>query len=104
MSYKDKPWKASYGKGIGELDPKEFNTTYTQAIRKTFEEVPDKAAFYFFGKETSYRELDNLSNEFANMLLENGFKKGDVLGVNIPNIPEYIIGFLGALKAGVIVS
>ncbi len=104
MSYKDKPWKASYDKGIGELDPKEFEITFTQAIRKTFEEVPDKAAFYFFGKEISYRELDNLSNELANMLVENGFKKGDVLGVNVPNIPEYIIGVLGALKVGVIVS
>jgi long-chain acyl-CoA synthetase len=38
------------------------------------------------------------------MLIDNGFKKGDVLGINIPNIPEYVIGALGALKAGMIVS
>jgi long-chain acyl-CoA synthetase len=36
--------------------------------------------------------------------MENGMKKGDVLGINIVNIPEYVIGILGALKAGIIVS
>jgi len=51
MSYKDKPWKASYDKGIGELDPKEFNTTYTQAIRKTFERFRIKQHFIFLERK-----------------------------------------------------
>ena len=104
MVYDDRFWVKNYDEGIGELDPKEFETSFTQAIRKTFEEVPDKAAFFFYGKEFSYAELDKLSNEFANMLIENGFKKGDVLGINLVNIPEYVLAALGGLKAGLIVS
>ncbi len=104
MSYKDRFWKKNYDPGIGDVDPKEFETSFTQAIRRTFEEVPDKAAFFFYGTEVSYRELDKLSNEFANMLIENGFKKGDVLAICLVNIPEYVIGVLGGLKAGLIIS
>jgi len=38
------------------------------------------------------------------MLMANGLKKGDVVGINLPNIPEYVIAWLGTLKAGCAVS
>ena len=104
MSYKDRFWKSNWDPNIKDLDPKEFETSFTQAIRKTFEELPEKVAFFFYGTEVTYGELDKLSNEFANMLIENDFKKGDVLAINIVNIPEYVIAFLGGLKAGLIIS
>jgi long-chain acyl-CoA synthetase len=104
MSYSSRFWKKSYDKGIDDLDPKEFEVSYVEATRRTFDELPKKLAFAFYGTEITYGELDKLSNEFANMLIENGLKKGDILGINIPNIPEYVIGLLGGLKAGLIVS
>ena len=104
MSYSSRFWKKFYDEGIDDLDPKEFEYSYVDVMRRTFEELPDKLALAFYGTEITYRELDKLSNEFAHMLLENGFKKGDVLGINLPNIPEYVIGLLGGLKAGLIVS
>ncbi|MFX1566752.1 MAG: AMP-binding protein [Promethearchaeota archaeon] len=104
MSYKDRFWKSKWDSHVVDLEPQEFETSFTQAIRRTFEELPEKLAFGFYGTEISYGELDKLSNEFAHMLIENGMKKGDVLGVNVANIPEYIIGVLGAMKAGIIVS
>ncbi|MFX1379282.1 MAG: AMP-binding protein [Promethearchaeota archaeon] len=104
MSYSSRFWKDKYDKGITDLNPKEFDFSFTEITRKTFEELPEKLAIAFYGTEISYGELDKLSNEFAHMLIENGMKKGDVLGINTANIPEYIIGILGALKAGIIVS
>lgn len=104
MSYKDRFWKSNWDSHIKDLDPKEFETSFTKVIRRTFEELPDKLAFAFYGTKISYKELDKLSNEFAYMLIENGMKKGDVLGINVVNIPEYVIGLLGAMKAGIIVS
>lgn len=104
MTYKDRFWQSKYDAGIGDLDPKEFEVSFIETTRKTFEEVPEKMAFAFYGTEISYGELDKLSNEFAHMLIENGFKKEDVLGINVPNIPEYVIAILGGLKAGLIVS
>ncbi len=102
--YKERFWKSKWDPHIKDLDPKEFETSFTETIRKTFNELPEKLALAFYGTEISYGELDALSNEFAHMLIENGFKKGDVLGIALVNIPEYVIGFLGAMKVGVIVS
>ncbi len=104
MSYNSRFWKDKYDKGIADLNPKEFQFSFTEIARRTFEELPEKLALAFYGTEITYGELDKLSNEFAHMLIENGMKKGDVLGINIANIPEYIIGILGGLKAGIIVS
>jgi long-chain acyl-CoA synthetase len=97
-------WKKSWDSHVKELDPKEWNTTYPEAIRTTFENLPNKMAFSSLGIEFNYGELDLLSNQFANMLLENGFKTGDIVGISLPNIPEYVIAYVGTLKAGCVVS
>jgi long-chain acyl-CoA synthetase len=104
MSYSSKFWKKSYDPGIKDLNPKDFEFSYIDVMRRAFDELPDSLAMTFYGTEITYGELDKLSNEFANMLVEKGMKKGDVLGINTPNIPEYIIGLLGGLKAGLIIS
>lgn len=104
MSYKDKIWKKSWDSYVKDLDPKEFDMTYPQAIRRTMEEFPDKMAFDYLGITLTYKDLDEASNQFANMLIENGFKTGDVVGINLPNMPEYLMGIIGTLKAGCIVS
>jgi len=94
----------NYDSGIGDLDPKEFEASFIETTRKTFDEFPEKLALAFYGTKLTYGELDKFSNELAQMLIENGFKKGDVLGICLPNIPEYIFGILGGMKAGLIVS
>ena len=104
MSYKDKIWKKSWDSHVKDLDPKEFEMTYPQAIRQTMEEFPEKMAFDYLGVIFTYKDLDEASNQFANMLIENGFKTGDVVGINLPNMPEYLMGIIGTLKAGCIVS
>jgi len=104
MSYKDKIWKKSWDSHVKDLDPKEFETSYPDSIRRTFKEVPDKMAFNYIATQVTYKELDEYSNQFANMLTKNGFKKGDVVGINCPNMPEYVISMIGALKIGCVVS
>ena len=104
MSYKDKIWTKSWDDHVKDLDPKEFDMTYPQAIRRTMKEFPNKMAFEYKGVTFTYKELDEAANQFANMLIENDFKTGDVVGMNLPNTPEYLIGIIGTLKAGCIVS
>jgi len=104
MSYKDKIWKKSWDSYVKDLDPKEFEMTYPQAIRRTMEDFPEKMAFDYLGIPLSYKDLDEASNQFAHMLIENGFTTGDVVGINLPNMPEYLMGIIGTLKAGCIVS
>ena len=97
-------WRKSYDPGMDDIDPKTWEISYVDAIKPTFEQFPQKAAMAFMGTEITFSELEAYSNRFANMLKEHGIGKGDVVGVNLPNIPEYVIAWLGALKAGCVVS
>ena len=102
--YSSRFWKAGWDPGLDDIDPKEFDTTYPEMVRGVFEKFSDKMALEYQGLEISFGEVDRYSNQFANMLIENGFKKGDVVGINLPNTPEYVYSLLGTLKAGCIVS
>ncbi|MBU2489658.1 MAG: AMP-binding protein [Proteobacteria bacterium] len=97
-------WRKSYDPGLEDLDPAVWETNYVDAVRPAFKEFADKAAFEFMGTSISFRDVDTYSNRFAHMLLSAGLKKGDVVGINLPNIPEYAIAWLGTLKAGCAVS
>jgi long-chain acyl-CoA synthetase len=102
--YRERFWKKNWDKGIEDLDPREYETTYVEMIKRAIEEFPDKTALGFMGVDITFRSLDEYANRFAHMLLENGLQKGDVVGVNLPNIPEYLITVIGTLRAGCIVS
>ena len=97
-------WKKSYDAGLKDVDPSKWETSYVDIIKSAFEKYPEKAAFTNFGVEESFAGLDKYANKFADMLIQNGLKKGDVVGINLPNIPEYVIAWLGTLKAGCVVS
>ena len=102
--YESRFWKKNWDPDVKDIDPREFETTYPDYIREMFEKFPNNMALAFQGLEISFDEVDKRSNQFANMLIENGFKKGDVVGINLANIPEYIYSVIGTLKAGCIVS
>ena len=102
--YSERFWKKNWDPGLEDLDPKMWEMSFPDAVRDSFSRFPDKIALTFQGLEISFAEVDKYSNQFAHMLIENGFKKGDVVGINLPNIPEYVYAFLGTHKAGCIVS
>ncbi|TFF98762.1 MAG: AMP-dependent synthetase [Promethearchaeota archaeon] len=102
--YSERFWKKSWDKGLEDLKPSAWEGTFRDALRKTFDEDADDIALTFLGVEFTFRELDHYSSQFANMLIDEGFKKGDVVGINMPNIPEYVIALVGAHKAGCVVS
>jgi len=102
--YKSRFWKKNWDKGLKDLDPKEFETTYVVMANSAFKEYPDKMAIEFLGVEITFGQLDKYANQFANMLIDHGFKKGDAVGIGLPNSPQYLIALLGTLRAGCIVS
>lgn len=100
----EKLWKRSWDPGLTDVDPQRFETSYVEVVRRAFEEQPQKTALAFMGVQITFADLDRYSNRFAHMLLAQGFEKGDVVGINLPNIPEYVIAWLGTLRAGCVVS
>jgi long-chain acyl-CoA synthetase len=102
--YSEKFWKNNWDEGLEDLDPKDYETTYVEMIKETFEKVPDKTALGYLGVDITFSQVDLYANQFANMLRANGFVKGDVVGINLPNLPEYVISLIGALRAGCAIS
>ena len=64
----------------------------------------DAAACTSLGHPLSYRELDRHSANFAAWLLhESGLSAGDRIAVQMPNLIQYFVVVLGALRAGMVV-
>jgi len=66
--------------------------------------APNALAIVFCAKAFSYLELDSMCNRFANTLLKLGVAKGDRVALYLPNIPQFVIAYFGALKAGAVVT
>ncbi len=74
-----------------------------QILTDTAAKFPDRPVTRFFGKQIKYAELNELSDRFANSLLEAGITPGDKIAFLLPNFPGYLIAYFGALKAGAVV-
>ena len=55
------------------------------------------------GGTLTYRQLNEYADRFAAALVGMGVKPGDRVGVMLPNSPQFVIAFFGALKAGAVV-
>ncbi len=55
------------------------------------------------GGQITYKKLDRYVGSFANALKSLGVQPGDRVIVNLPNSPQYVIAFFGALRIGAIV-
>jgi long-chain acyl-CoA synthetase len=72
-------------------------------LEQSADRFPDRIATSFFGGTLTYRELDSLANRFAHALRDLGVNKGDRVGLLMPNCPQFVICYYGALKAGAVV-
>ena len=71
-------------------------------------DIADKNALIWEGEggETklyTYREIANQVNRCVNALKSLGVKKGDVVGLYMPMIPELVFAFLATIKMGAII-
>jgi acyl-CoA synthetase (AMP-forming)/AMP-acid ligase II len=98
-SYDEKPWLKHYDSGL-EPELVVPETNYADMFIKTARDNPDAPAIHFMGVTLSYETLDDLSGRFAAYLSLNGCAPGDVVGINLPNLPQYLIALIGALRCG----
>ena len=74
----------------------------SEYVKKHAEDIPDKVAINFYGREITYKELDESSNRLAAAIAEMGYKKEDRIGAFLQPCPQSIIVYLAAMKLGLI--
>ena len=99
MQKDDRPWLKHYDEGV-EPDLCHPDVTYVELLESSFSGFPDRPAFHFLGVTKTYGDLDLHTQRFANFLAQIGCGNGDVVGINLPNIPQYMIAHAGTLRAG----
>lgn len=102
-TYLAKPWLRFYPSHVPE-----FMDIPTGSVPELFGEAAKrfagKNALIFYGTKISYKELHDLAERFAAALAGLGVNKGDRVALLLLNCPQYVIAYLGALKAGAVVT
>lgn len=96
------PWLLHYDSGVPESLPLP-RQLLPDMLNNAARDFPERAALVFFGQHIGYRELDSASNRFAHALRGMGLQKGERVAIILPNVPQFVIGVYGALKAGGVV-
>jgi len=73
-----------------------------EELKKTAERLPHKNGIIYGAKKLTFPQLKENAFRIASALEKSGVKKGDKLLSYLPNIPEFVEIYLGALSAGVI--
>ena len=98
-AYTDKPWLALYPESYPAEIDQEF-TTMLDLFEASLARDPDGTAVTYFDTHLSFTDLDRRSDALAVALVERGFTAGDRLALYTQNNPAFVVGLLGAWKAG----
>ena len=97
--YTDRPWLALYPEGQpADITPE--HATVLEVFEASLAAAPDAVAIRYFDGVLTFADLDAASDALAVGLAEAGFAPGDRMGLYVQNDPAFVIGLLGAWKAG----
>lgn len=97
-----RPWIASYADGVPEVLP-EVTGSLVDIVEASARDFPDAPALQFFGRETSYAQMQGAIERAAAGLHALGIRPGDPVAIVLPNCPQHIIAFYAVLRLGAVV-
>jgi long-chain acyl-CoA synthetase len=100
---KEKPWLKNWPEDVPQ-SIQYPEVPLFELLRKTTNLYSRQTAIIFYGRKITYKELNELTDRFATALYSLGVRKGDRVGLFMPNIPQFVIAYYGALKTGAIVT
>jgi len=97
-------WTKNYPSGVlNDINLNQYSS-FVDLFNEGFEKYSNAIAFENMGKSITYAELDELSKSFSNFLTQElKLKKGDRLAIQSPNVLQYPIALIGAIRSGIIV-
>ncbi len=72
-------------------------------LRRQAERFPNKVFLYFKEQEVTYRQLHERTERIAENLARFKIQSGQKIALFLPNMPEFLFAFFGALKLGAVV-
>jgi fatty-acyl-CoA synthase len=84
---------------LGDIH-KHPDRTFPDLIEGFAATKPDNIAIVFEDRTLTYREFNEAANRYARWAKAQGIGRGDVVALMMENRPEYLISWLGVLKAG----
>jgi long-chain acyl-CoA synthetase len=96
------PWVKVYGKHKKSL--KYPSGSMYDTIRRAAENYPNLDAYDYFGNVVSYGTLLATIDRAAQAFLSLGVKKGDVISICSPNVPEAIVAIYAINKLGAVAN
>lgn len=98
-----RPWLTNYPNGVPANIDADAYPTVVDFVQDCCKKFANQEAFYCMGKSITYKELDQLSTQFGAYLQSRGLKPRDRIAIMMPNLLQYPIAMVGALKAGLII-
>ncbi len=97
-----RPWVASYAAGVPE-DLAPIEGSLIDIVEASARDYPEAPALQFFGRETTYAELQRDIERAAAGLRDLGVRRGDPVAIVLPNCPQHIVAFYAVLRLGAVV-
>lgn len=98
----DKPWLKYYSEKDLKLTVPEMSIC--DFMRKNTEDYDDLDAFEYFGFKTTFKEFKKQIEDVKKSISTYGIKKGEIVSVCLPNIPEVGYIFYALNDMGVVVN
>src|SRR5262249_38314656 len=96
------PWARIYPASVDWSAPLPVRPLH-EILDNAVRDFPNNCAVDFLGKLYAYREIADLVAHAAKGLQDLGVKKGDRVGLFLPNTPYYLVLYFAVLKIGGVV-
>lgn len=97
-----RPWLAHYEPGVPHT-LRYPDIPVPALLDDTAARFPDRPASVFFGAVMTFKALQTHAARFAAACTRLGVRPGDRVALHLPNCPQFLVAYYGALRAGAVV-
>jgi long-chain acyl-CoA synthetase len=95
------PWAPHYDPGV-PLTVEPVTSSLPNLLLQAAAKAPQAPALVFFGRTTTYGDLNAQAASLAGALQNLGLAPGERLGLFLPNCPQLVIAYHAALRLGAV--
>jgi long-chain acyl-CoA synthetase len=96
----ERHWLRHYPQGVpADIDPSRY-PSLAAMFEESFKTYSGREACVCMGKTLTYARLDEASHAFAAFLQSRGLKRGARVAIMMPNVLQYPVAIVAALRAG----